>query len=396
MPETINITNFKSDFIKKKLTITATEEPSSFDLRIVSKIVPNLNLLLRIGLDIGFIENGRVKVTKNDSQTIFDDNDISGLQEINTGDILMSNSDFTDIKIWNTDGGSFEIVVLVFINSTSDGTFVDPLALLEATSKTTDLLNEAKLSTNSPFTQTFSMLGYKGLILSMEAKVGLGESPSIISSGSWTTPENSLNRATDEVASRALGAGSDSFVIDYGEEITSDLSVFIRTVNGAGNTGTILLEYSTDNVIWNTSISETPAVSTRHLYGDSTSRTFRYLRFTSTRTAGAWSIEVYSIGKFGYLGQQCELKIQRTTDDINWSDFILSTEYDTEIDRFDKETISASINRSNPSNTSVVYTLPQGQNKLRIHCTLSDGAFTFTDHDTSSGYGGKITIERLN
>ena len=394
MAETINVTNFSSDFLKKKITTTATEEPSSFDIRITSKIVAKFNLEIRLGLDIGFIENGRVKITQNDSQTIFDDNDISGLQEINTGTLQLTNADFVDIKIWNTVGGTFDAIAMIFINSTSDGTFVDPLALLEATSRTETLLSGATPLASSPITQDFTMNGYKSLILTMGTKTGLPSGISVHEDlSAWGNPENMLLRSNSSTlpGSQTL---DEQIILDCGESVTGELVIAARETGGG--TGHVEIETSTDDITYTPQLITGTVTSTQEIFTVGSSKTFRYIKVIAAVDSGTTSFQFDSVGLKDFLETEVLIKFQKSDDDgATWNDFIVATEYDTELDINDEIAEVFTISRDNPSVTSTVYIFPQGSNKLRIHITLTLYGGT-TDTNTVAGYGGLVTIEKLN
>ena len=394
---TIEITGPKIDAKKVFLTITSTQEPTSNDLTIINKYTADVNIDIKLGLGIPFLENGQVRFMVDDSNFVIPDQEVKGLQEINSGTIRLKTEHEIGLKLWNTVSSNYEIVVLIFINSKSDATFVDPVALSELTSQSETLLDEATALANSPITQNFQMNGYKALILNLGTKTGLND-PSVHSNtGSWINTDDVNKRSRDAGVLKTFnGTGNFEIIYDYGSQITGDLCILYERGAGSGTSHIVKIETSTDDVSY-TEYLDTGNItdSTPHLRLVEASHTFRYVKIIYEQVSANTSMRV-GLGLKNYLGTTVTAKFQTSSDNgSTYSDFILSTEYDTVIDNDDEEGEAFTISRDNPSTTNAVYIFPQGANRLRIHLTLALYS-TLTNHDTMAGYGGSVSIEKLN
>lgn len=391
MSETIEITTFEKDFKKRVLTITDTTEPSTPNLTIINKQNSPINVDIRVGFDISFIESGKIKFLTKDSQFLLNDNDLNGIQDLSSGTILLKKDDKIDLSMWNIDGGTFSNIVLIFINSKSDGTFVDPLALLEITTKSSVLLNVGTPIASSPFTKNFSMDGFKNLNLTLGTNMGFPLS-SILRHDSWANIGSAIDR--DTIATTVqLSSVDKEIVLDCGEEITGKPCFIFRT-SGALNGIIGKLEYSIDDSSYTEVINENISNDTT-VHGHDTDVTFRYLRFTALWTTGSSQVQFFGFGLKNFLAATVVAKIQTSEDGLSWNDFIIDTEFDTSLLSSDEDAESYLMGRFNASNTGVFYLFPQGTNKLRIHLTLTAYG-TYIDTGNFIGYGGKVTVDKLS
>lgn len=395
MTETITISKYEQDFKKKILSITSTSEPSTPDLTIINKQSAKINIDIKLGLDITFTDDGNIKFLTKESQSLLTDDSLEGLQEFSSGTITLEKDDKIDLSLWNTLGGTFKIVVLIFVNSKSDGTFIDPLAILETSSKTETLLTEPFLLSESPQSYNFSMQGYKNLILSLGLKNGLGNASIIEDLDAWVTPENCLirNQATTNTGNFT---GTTQIIIDCGQNITSTIAIGgFDALAGSGDSH-YEVDYSTDNISYFNTINSVNLSTSTTTFKGSSEVTFRYIKIKCVNTSGTSRVHVSMIGLHKHLYTTVNAKIESSDDNgVSWSEFIASSEYDMELISTDSEAEKYTISRNNASNTGIFYIFPQGINKLRvtISLTLHSGV---TDSGVTAGYGGEVTIEKIN